>query len=88
MSLNPRAIATQGLGYGAELVAVQGLAAVAAPPPGPPDQADEALGDHAVRVRRARRAADFWPDWMPEHLRPRPRRSRRRRRAEDALLLG
>ena len=55
-------------------------------PEGPAVDVDEA-SPHG-RIRRARHAADFQPDWLLEALRPPkpPRRTRKRRESELLIL--
>lgn len=61
------------------------------PAPTPPGELEEATPGHG-RIRRARHAADFQPDWLLEALQPSqvPRRGKRarKRRERDLLILS
>jgi hypothetical protein len=88
MSLSPRAIAVQGVGFTPLNVAVQGLWPVGEPPVPPAEDTDEDFSPHS-RIRRGRHAADFQPDWLLEALNPpKPPRRARKRREEDLVMLA
>lgn len=84
-TLNPIAVALQGIGFEPLDIAVHGLLPLGIEPP--VQEGDEA-SPHG-RIRRARHAADFQPDWLLEALNPPkpPRRTRKRRQA-DLLILS
>lgn len=88
MSLNPRAIALQGIGLEALPVALQGFVGAGVVPPAEDQDATPGHG----RIRRARHAADFQPDWLVDALQPpqAPRRGKRarKRRERDVLILS
>lgn len=88
MSLNPRAIALQGIGFEVLPVALQGFVGAGVVPPAESEEATPGPG----RIRRARHAADFRPDWLPEALQPpqAPQRGKRarKRRERDLLILS
>lgn len=60
-------------------------------PPAPGETAEDPSSGHG-RIRRARHAADFRPDWLPEALQPpqAPKRGKRarKRRERDLLMLS
>ena len=88
MSLNPRAIALQGIGFQVLPVALQGFVGAGVVLPA----ADEDTTSGHGRIRRARHAADFQPDWLVDALQPSqaPRRGKRarKRRERDLLILS
>ncbi len=88
MSLSPRAIALQGIGFQPSLIAVQGLGPTAAPVPvlAQPQRGAARL-DRGRRGRFPELPRELVPPVMPDPNAPAlPRRRRRRKEAEWLLL--
>lgn len=85
MSLNPRAIALQGVGFEVLPVALQGFVGAGGVPPPPPSNPYGAGGS---RADRARPRIGRFPDLRAPEVIQEPPRRRRRKREGDWLVFS